>query len=110
VALSAPETAIVQRLRRAKLFVFLRQERHMLFSAAFQEELAAEVGAAVVGGPQSLKAALDLNWDDPAARTQGVVALVGAVDALEHRLQTQPAAAADPVVQASCAAATQVRD
>jgi hypothetical protein len=32
VALSASETAIVEHVHRAKLFVFLRQERHVLFS------------------------------------------------------------------------------
>jgi transposase len=40
VALSPVETAIVKRVHRAKLFVFLREERHVRFSAAFQEELA----------------------------------------------------------------------
>jgi Transposase domain (DUF772) len=38
VALSAAEAAIVQRVHRAKLFVFLRQPRHVLFSPTFQEE------------------------------------------------------------------------
>jgi hypothetical protein len=32
VALSARETAIVERVHPAKSFVFLRQERHVLFS------------------------------------------------------------------------------
>src|ERR671933_375738 len=36
---SPAERAIVQRVRRAKLFVFLREQRHELFDAAFQEEL-----------------------------------------------------------------------
>src|SRR5260370_26603520 len=40
VALSAAEATIVRRVRRARLFVFLRQERHQIFDAAFQEELA----------------------------------------------------------------------
>ena len=40
VALSQEETAIVRRIHRAKLFVFLREQRHQLFSEAFQEELA----------------------------------------------------------------------
>jgi hypothetical protein len=40
VALSAAEQAVVARIRRAKLFVFLRQHRHELFSDAFQAELA----------------------------------------------------------------------
>src|SRR5713101_3478489 len=33
------EQAVIQRIRRAKLFVFLREQRHKLFNAAFQEEL-----------------------------------------------------------------------
>ena len=41
VPLSPPEQAIVKRIRRAKLFVFLREWRHELFDATFQEELAA---------------------------------------------------------------------
>ncbi len=40
VDLSPAEQAIVKRVRRAKLFVFLRHHRHILFSAAFQAELA----------------------------------------------------------------------
>jgi hypothetical protein len=40
VPLSEAEAAIVRRIRRAKLFVFLRQIRHQLFDTAFQEELA----------------------------------------------------------------------
>jgi Transposase DDE domain/Transposase domain (DUF772) len=38
--LSAAEQAIVARIRRARLFVFLRRLRHELFSDAFQAELA----------------------------------------------------------------------
>ena len=41
VELSPAEQPIVKRIRRAKLFVFLRERRHELFDAAFQEELAA---------------------------------------------------------------------
>jgi hypothetical protein len=52
---------------------------------------------------------LDLNWDEPAARTQGLVAVRGALDALEHWLDAHPEAAAEPVVHASRAAALQVR-
>src|SRR5690349_12588069 len=40
VALSPAEQTIVRRVRRAKLFVFLRQQRHQIVDAAFQEELA----------------------------------------------------------------------
>jgi hypothetical protein len=39
IALSTAEQAILKRLRRAKLFVFLRQHRHALFAAAFPQEL-----------------------------------------------------------------------
>jgi hypothetical protein len=38
--LSPLEQAIVKRIKRARLFVFLRQERHTLFDATFQQELA----------------------------------------------------------------------
>lgn len=41
IALAPEEAAIVARIHRAKLFVFLRQQRHLLFSPAFQEELGA---------------------------------------------------------------------
>jgi hypothetical protein len=37
---SASEHMIVKRIRRAKLFIFLREHRHDVFDAAFQEELA----------------------------------------------------------------------
>src|SRR5262247_4402590 len=40
VALSTAEHAIIKRIRRAKLFVFLRQHRHTLFADPFQQELA----------------------------------------------------------------------
>src|SRR5499433_4413231 len=39
VDLSTAEHAIVKRIRRAKLFVFLRLHRHELFADAFQQEL-----------------------------------------------------------------------
>jgi hypothetical protein len=40
VSPSPAEQAIIKRIRRAKLFVFLRDQRHELFSEAFQAELA----------------------------------------------------------------------
>src|SRR5215470_12905292 len=39
IALSTAEHAIIKRIRRAKLFVFLRQHRHTLFADPFQQEL-----------------------------------------------------------------------
>jgi transposase len=71
-------------------------------------ELAAEAGAPVVGGPMSLKAALDLDWDDVGARSQGLRAVLQALAAVERWLEGQPEAAAGQV-QASRAAAAQVR-
>src|SRR4029434_2599710 len=38
VELSTAEHAIIKRIRRAKLCVFLRQHRHELFADAFQQE------------------------------------------------------------------------
>ncbi len=40
IELSKPEEQILGRIRRAKLFVFLRQHRHELFDESFQQELA----------------------------------------------------------------------
>jgi hypothetical protein len=40
IELSAAEQPIVKRIRRAKLFIFLREHRHEVFDTAFQEELA----------------------------------------------------------------------
>src|ERR671924_818972 len=39
VELSLAEHAIIKRIRRAKLFVFLRHHRHTLFADPFQQEL-----------------------------------------------------------------------
>ena len=51
VRLSPQEAAIVRRIRRAKLFVFLREQRHALFDAAFQQELAATYQDSPLGQP-----------------------------------------------------------
>src|SRR5881392_2189512 len=40
IELSATEQTIIKRIRRGKLFVFLRQHRHEVFDEAFQQELA----------------------------------------------------------------------
>ena len=70
--------------------------------------VASEAGAELVVG-SSLKAALDLNWDDPAERGQALVQVLAALEAVEAWLADRPTAAADPAVQASLAAAHQVR-
>jgi hypothetical protein len=51
VELSPAERAIMKRIKRAKLFTFLRQERHTLFDAAFQEQLATLYKDAPSGQP-----------------------------------------------------------
>ncbi len=48
---STAEHAIMKRIRRAKLFVFLRQHRHELFDDAFQAELATLYQDSGVGQP-----------------------------------------------------------
>jgi transposase len=48
---SEAEAAVLKRIRRAKLIVFLRTWRHELFDAAFQEELATLYEAAPKGQP-----------------------------------------------------------
>jgi transposase len=51
IALSAAEAAIVGRIRRAKLFVFLRQQRHGLVDEGFQAELGALYRESAEGQP-----------------------------------------------------------
>src|SRR5690242_290183 len=60
VALSQAEATIVRRVRRAKLFVFLRQQRHRSFDAAFQGELAAMYADVPKGQPPLPPARLGL--------------------------------------------------
>jgi transposase len=67
-------------------------------------DVAAEAGAPILGGT-SLKAALDLDWDDPAERTRALVAVLDALGAVEHYLD-EPAAASHDAL----AVARQVRD
>jgi hypothetical protein len=57
IELSPTEALVVKRIKRAKLFVFLRQIRHELFDVTFQEELNrifldSEVGQPPVPGAQ----------------------------------------------------------
>jgi hypothetical protein len=75
-------------------------------------EVAAEAGAALLGGPASRKAALDLEWDNPAAVAQALRAVLAALAAVEAWLDgpQAPPPAADPGVQRSRAIAHQVRE
>jgi transposase len=70
--------------------------------------VATEAGATVVS-TSSLKAALDLDWDDPQARQQALGQVLAALDAVERWLTTQGEAAQEPRVVASLAAARQVQ-
>ncbi len=47
-------------------------------------EVAEEAGASVLVGAASLKAALDLDWDDPDERAQALVGVLEALDAVEE--------------------------
>jgi Transposase DDE domain/Transposase domain (DUF772) len=54
-------------------------------------ELASEAGATVVSG-SSLKAALDLNWDDPNECFSGLQVVLGALEGVSTWMETQPQA------------------
>ena len=60
VELSPAEQQIVKRIRRAKLFVMLRQRRHELFSEEFQAELAELYADSAKGQPPVAPAQLAL--------------------------------------------------
>lgn len=60
VELSEQEELIVKRIRRAKLFVFLRYHRHELLDEAFQQELAGLDQASKRGRPPIVPAQLAL--------------------------------------------------
>ena len=60
VELSPAEEQIVKRIRRAKLFVLLRQRRHELFSQDFQTELAGVYADSARGQPPVAPAQLAL--------------------------------------------------
>jgi hypothetical protein len=71
--------------------------------------VATEVGAPLISG-SSLKAALDVDWDEPTARQQALTSILEALNAVDHWLTTQPAVVeAAPEVTASMAVAHQVR-
>jgi hypothetical protein len=60
ITLSEQETQIVERIRRARLFVFLRHHRHDLFDEAFQLELASLYRPSKRGHPPVAPAQLAL--------------------------------------------------
>jgi Transposase DDE domain/Transposase domain (DUF772) len=73
-------------------------------------ELAAEAGAAgaPLVGASSLKAALDCDWDDPAARAEALGQVLAALEAVEAHVTAPPASPAQAAAQQSVAVAQQV--
>jgi hypothetical protein len=73
-------------------------------------DLATESGASLVGGVSHL-AALDLDWDDPAARETALVLVLDALSACEGWLDAHPEVVeAQPAVLTSLATAEAVRN
>ena len=70
-------------------------------------EIASEMGADVVAG-SSLKAALDLNWDDPDERALALGMVLGTLHSVEAQLESQPEVNDHPVVRSSLEAAQQI--
>src|SRR5215831_8399019 len=72
--------------------------------------VAEEAGASLIAG-SSLKAALDLDWDDPSAQQHALTMILDTLSAVEHWLETQsvPAETASQVA-ATMAVGQQVRD
>lgn len=69
--------------------------------------LAREAGAELVTG-SSVKAALDLNWDEPAERQRALSLVLAALTGLEGWIDQHPAIPHDAALTASLAAAQQV--
>lgn len=60
IELSVKEESIIKRIKRAKLFIFLRHHRHELLDEAFQQELASLYRKAERGQPPVAPAMLAL--------------------------------------------------
>jgi IS5 family transposase len=72
-------------------------------------EVATDAGTPLVAG-SSLKAALDLDWDDPAAQDRALALVLDSLEQFESWLETQPEVLAEqPAVLTSLAAAEQIR-
>jgi hypothetical protein len=69
--------------------------------------IAAEAGASIISGA-SLKAALDLDWDDLAQRGQALLTILATLEQVESWVGTSPPGSEHPQVGASLAAAQQV--
>src|SRR5437588_2038090 len=73
-----------------------------------QAEVANEAGASLLSG-SSLKAALDLDWDNPTERAEALSTVLGVLNAVEAWLGTHPQGSETPAVQQSVATARQVK-
>jgi transposase len=73
-------------------------------------ELAAEAAVPLLGGEQSLKAALDCDWDDPAARTTALEQVLTALTAVEGLLDRQAAVPEEARAAVAVAEAVRVQD
>jgi IS5 family transposase len=71
-------------------------------------ELASEAGAELLGG-SSLKAALDLDWDDPSEQERALAIVLAVLNVVEGWLETHPQVSDAPAVQESLATAHQVQ-
>jgi IS5 family transposase len=89
-------------LRKA-LSVIARQQGRELAAVAREAEAELLAGS-------SLKAALDLNWDDPAERGEALGVVLSTLEAVERFLAQGPVGSDQPVVSESLAIAHQVRD
>jgi Transposase DDE domain/Transposase domain (DUF772) len=79
-----------------------------LAAAARAQRLAGQAGIPVLAGP-SVKAALDLDWDDPTARQRALGVVLAALGQVEQLAAGLPGGD-DPQVVDALAAARQVRD
>lgn len=66
IEVSAAERAIIKRIRRAKLFLFVREHRHEIFDEGLQEELATLYQDNLRGRPKVGPGALS-EGSDPAS-------------------------------------------
>ncbi len=96
-----PTTFWATRLGKA-LGVIARKPRRGL------AEVANEAGASLLSG-SSLKAALDLDWDNPTERAEALSMVLGVLTAVETWLGTHPEGSETPAVQQSVATAERMK-
>ena len=70
-------------------------------------EIASEMEADLVAG-SSLKAALDLNWDDPQEKVLALAMVLGVLSQIETHLELEPETKSHPVIRSSLETAQQI--